>query len=57
MKKQAKSRQEIASEYGISAKTLTRWLQKRQIKIPSGLVTPKEQEIIYAALGDPRARL
>lgn len=39
--KQAKSRQEIAEEYGISPRTLLRWLQKAELDLPTGLVSPK----------------
>lgn len=53
MDKRAKSRLEIADEYGISAKTLSRWLQRENIQIKNGLVTPKEQELIYSAFGKP----
>jgi transposase len=53
MKKQAKSRQEVANEYGISAKTMARWLKKEGLEISKGLLTPKEQAIIYAAFGLP----
>ncbi len=51
MEIRAKSRQQIADEYGISAKTLARWLQRENIQVTKGLVTPREQELIYAAFG------
>ncbi len=50
----AKTRQEIANEYGVDRKTLYRWLKKKNIQISSGLVTPKEQDIIYNQLGKPK---
>jgi transposase-like protein len=52
--KQAKSRQEIAEEYGISPRTLSRWLQKAELDLPRGLVSPKSQEVIYEKFGRPK---
>jgi len=54
MIRKAKSRQEIALEYGISSKTLSRWLQRADLKLPKGLVSPKFQEIIYKKFGKPK---
>ncbi len=57
MKKQsstiAKTRRQIAGEYGMHVNTLMRKLKKEGIKLPRGLVYPKEQELIYEALGCP----
>jgi len=53
MTDRAKTRQEIADEYGISTKTFSRWLKKENIVLSSGLLTPKEQKIIYETLGKP----
>ncbi len=51
---QAKTRNEVAAEYGISTKTLRRWLQKHNILIPArDLISPKELVKIYVAFGDP----
>ena len=36
----SKTRLEIASEYGISRRTLQRWLKKEKIEVTKGLVTP-----------------
>jgi transposase-like protein len=52
--KQAKSCQEIAEEYGISPRTLSRWLQKAELDLPRGLVSPKFQEVIYEKFGRPK---
>lgn len=41
-----KTRQEIAYELGISRRTLTRWLHKHNIILPSGLVSVKNQQLI-----------
>lgn len=53
MTKKAKSRQEIAQEYGISTRTLSRWFQKNNLSIPKGLLSPKIQELIYQEYGKP----
>lgn len=52
--KKVKTRQEIAEEYGISRRTLQRWLKKQNINLPNGLLTPKEQEVIYQLFGTPQ---
>jgi transposase-like protein len=41
-----KTRQEIAQDFGISAKTLKRWIDKHQITLPNGLLCPKLQNLI-----------
>lgn len=53
MSNKVKTRQEIADEYAVSTKTLSRWLKKKNLDISSGLVTPKEQKQIYEELGEP----
>lgn len=54
MSLQAKTRQEIAAEYGISPRTLTRWLQKYRIDIPSrDRLSPKVVALIYEVFGCP----
>lgn len=40
------TRTEIANSLGISYSTFKRWLQKKEIDLPSGLVYPEEQELI-----------
>lgn len=52
----AKTRQQIADEYGIHRKTLYRWLKKASIKLGRGLVTPAEQALIYQTFGKPGTR-
>jgi hypothetical protein len=42
-----KNRKVIATELGICAKTLSRWLQHEGIRLPKGLVSPDFQAIIY----------
>jgi len=53
MIQKAKSRQEIAEEYGICVRTLSRWFQKNNLSIPKGLLSPKIQELIYQEFGRP----
>jgi len=53
MSNKVKTRQEIADEYGVSTKTLSRWLKKKNLDISSGFVTPKEQNQIYEVFGEP----
>lgn len=43
--KKAKSKQQIAEEYGICVKTLNKWLKKVNLKIDRGLISPKVQQI------------
>jgi transcriptional antiterminator len=56
-KNEAKTRQQIALEYGISARTLKRKLQQLNIPLPSGLLFPKDQDVIYQKLGKPAVSL
>lgn len=53
----AKTRKQMADEYGISRKTFIRWRKKKGIVLSSGLITPKEQETIYKAFGKPKISL
>ncbi len=48
-----KTRQEIAEEYGISRKTLLRWLKKEDISLEKGLVKRADLELIYNTFGWP----
>jgi phage antirepressor YoqD-like protein len=52
--KYAKSKQQIANEYGICTKTLNKWLKEEKISIKRGLINPKKQEVIYKRLGVPK---
>ena len=49
----AKTRQQIAFEYGICTKTLNKWLKNAEIKLPIGLITPFYQMIIHEKFGTP----
>ncbi|MEM9918268.1 MAG: helix-turn-helix domain-containing protein [Bacteroidota bacterium] len=48
-----KTRQQIADEYGISPRTLRRWLKKYNIELPNRLISPKDQQVIYDLFGNP----
>ena len=50
----AKTRVEIAVEYGIHRKTFARWLEREKIVLPPGLVNPKNQQRIYETFGYPK---
>ena len=42
-----KTRQEMADELYISYSTFKRWLQRQGISLPSGLIYPAYQKLIY----------
>ena len=54
LKGTAKTKQQIAEEYGVCTKTFNKWLKKYSIEIDRGLINPKEQEVIYLKLGIPK---
>jgi hypothetical protein len=54
MNKVAKTRNEIALEYGVCTKTLKKWLNDSAIDIPNGLITPKQHGVIYEKFGIPK---
>jgi uncharacterized protein YjcR len=51
-----KTRLQIADEYGVSPRTLRRWLKRDHIQVTAGLLSPKDQARIYEALGHPERR-
>ena len=46
-----KTRKQMAEEYKVTRKTFYRMRQKAGIVLSNGLITPKEQEIIYEVFG------
>ena len=48
-----KTRTQIADEFNVSVRTINRWLRKKNLEIPQGLICPGDLRIIYAALGPP----
>ncbi|PZX48676.1 helix-turn-helix domain-containing protein [Algoriphagus chordae] len=53
MENKAKTRQQFANEYGVSVKTLSRWIKRRNLCIENGLLTPATQNVLYDSLGLP----
>lgn len=51
---ETKTRQQVATEYGISTKTLARRLIKAKIILNPGLIFPKTLEMIYSSFGVPK---
>lgn len=49
----AKTREQVAYEYGINRRTLQRWLKKDGILIPRGLIKPNDLLKIYGKYGYP----
>jgi len=47
----AKTREQIAEEFGISTKTLKKWLENVGLELPGGLICPADQERIEKLLG------
>ena len=48
-----KTKQQMADEYGVCRKTFNKWLLKKNIQLDRGLISPKDQMIIYSKLGLP----
>jgi abortive infection bacteriophage resistance protein len=49
----AKSRSQLAVEYGIHRKTLAAWIKRHRLPITTGNLCAKEQELIYKTFGKP----
>ena len=49
-----KYRNIVADEYGISLRTLNRWIKKAGLDIPNGLIDPYHLKIIYRAFDIPK---
>ena len=43
----SKYRYELAIEFGISVRTIYRWMKKANLNIPHGLIDPYHLRIIY----------
>jgi hypothetical protein len=48
-----KTKQQMADEYGVCRKTFNKLLLKRNIRLGSGLISPRDQLSIYQELGLP----
>jgi len=53
-KRQVKTREQVAEEYGITAKTLKKWIKNSGMELPSGLINPAWQERIYQHFRHPK---
>lgn len=51
----AKTRQEVAREYGIDRKTFYQWLKRAKINLPLGLICPSNLNDIYCIYGNPHS--
>lgn len=51
MESVAMTRQQMADNYEICTRTLNKWLKEEGITLKKGLISPKDQEIIYSKLG------
>jgi hypothetical protein len=55
METKAKTRKQLADQYGICRRTFNRWLKENGIKLKKGLITPKDQELIHSIIGYPQS--
>ena len=53
-KRQAKTREQVAEEYGISVKTLKKWIKDSGVELPTGVISPAWIERIYQLFGHPK---
>lgn len=51
-----KTRQQMAVEYGVCRKTFNKLLLSRDIRLGKGVISPKDQQLIYHRLGYPNNR-
>ncbi len=52
-----KTRRQIAQEYGITPRTLRRWLKNHEIELPRRLISPQDQLLIYEKFGYPEVEV
>lgn len=50
---QAKTRSQLAAEYGVSRRTFYSWLKKAQFEFDRQLLIPKQVQMIYEQFGNP----
>jgi hypothetical protein len=53
LSQRAKTKAEVAEEYGICEKTLNRRLKRKGIRLPKGLIYPDNLRLNYTVLGKP----
>jgi len=49
----AKTRHQMAREFGVNRKTFCRWLERANLNLPNGLICPMNVMLIYNTLGNP----
>jgi hypothetical protein len=54
MNNSAKTRKQMAFNYGISSRTFNKWLRAENIELNPGLISPKLQMEILTKLGEPK---
>jgi transposase len=47
----AKTREEMAAEYGVDVKTFYRWVKEADIQLDKGRINPAQQNEIYQRFG------
>jgi hypothetical protein len=52
----AKTKGQVADDYGICIRTLNKWLKAENIVINSGLISPRQQTDIKRRLGKPQSQ-
>jgi hypothetical protein len=53
----AKTKGQLADGYGISIRTLNKWLKAENIVLNQGLISPRQQSDIIRKLGKPASLL
>ena len=53
-KRQAKTREQFAEEYGILVKTLKKWIKDSGVELPTGVISPAWIERIFQLFGHPK---
>ena len=52
----AKTKGQVADDYGICRRTLNKWLKAENIVINPGLISPRQQTDIQRKLGKPQSQ-
>jgi len=52
MRDKAKTRQQIAEEFGVCTKTLNKWMKEAGFNFRHGLLTPAQRSEIYNKFGN-----
>jgi hypothetical protein len=52
----AKTREEVAAEYGVTSRTLYNWIKSHGLRLPRGIIKPIHLNAIYLTFGYPGDR-